>query len=162
MKNLSDKGRFKDVFSLDFSHDGLGHLRLLWLGKVNAASVLRAAVVTLAIQGGGVVDDKENFQQHPGTDDLGVVDKSHHLVVTRQARADLLISWVASLAIAIARFNVQDTFDLDKDSFGAPEAAAPKDQSFSVSWYLHCSILTQNLTNLLKNPAASRHLSAFQ
>jgi hypothetical protein len=61
MKNFSDKGRFKDVFSLDFSHDGLGHLRLLWLGKVNATSVLGAAVIALAIQGGGVVDDKENF-----------------------------------------------------------------------------------------------------
>jgi hypothetical protein len=61
MKNLSDKGRFKDVFSLDFSHDGLGHLRLLWLGKVNATSILGATVIALAIQGGGVVDDKENF-----------------------------------------------------------------------------------------------------
>ena len=162
MKNFGNKGRFKDVFSLDFSHDGLGHLRLLWLGKVNATSVLGAAVIALAIQGGGVVDDKENFQQHPGADDLGVIDQPHHLVVARHARADLLIRWVAALAIAIARFNVQDTFDLDKDSFGAPEASAPKNQSFSVRWYLHCPILTQNLATLLKNPAASRHLSAFQ
>jgi hypothetical protein len=51
---------------------------------------------------------------------------------------------------------------LAKDGFGAPEAAAPKNQSFSVRWYLHCPILTQNLATLLKNPAASRHLSAFQ
>jgi hypothetical protein len=140
----------------------LGHFSLLWLCKVNATSVLGTPVIALAVQGGGVVDDKENFQQHPGTDDLGVVDKSHHLVVTRQARADLLIRWIVALAIAIARFNVQDAFNLDKDSFGAPEAAAPKDQSFSVSWYLHGSILTQNLFKLLKNPAASRHLSADQ
>jgi hypothetical protein len=93
---------------------------------------------------------------------LRVVYQPDHLVVTRHARADLLIRWVAALAIAIARFNVQDTFDLDKDGFGAPEAAAPKNQSFSVRWYLHCPILTQNLATLLKNPAASRHLSAFQ
>jgi len=33
---------------------------------------------------------------------------------------------VASMAIAIARFNIQDTFDLDKDGFSTPEAAAPK------------------------------------
>jgi hypothetical protein len=61
MKNFGNKGRFKDVFSLDFSHDGLGHLRLLWLGKVNTASVLGAAVIALAIQSGGIVDHKENF-----------------------------------------------------------------------------------------------------
>ncbi len=61
MKNFGDKGRFKDVFSLDLGHDGLGHLRLLWLGTVNATSVLGAAVIALAIQSGGVVDDKENF-----------------------------------------------------------------------------------------------------
>ena len=152
MKNFGNKGRFKDVFSLDFSHDGLGHLRLLWIGKVNATSVLGAAVIALAIQSGGVVDDKENFQQHPGTDDLGVIDQPHHLVVARHARADLLIRWVAALAIAIARFNVQDTFNLDKDSFGAPEAAAPKNQSFSVRWYLHPPILTQNLAIRLKTP----------
>ena len=152
MKNFGNKGRFKDVFSLDFSHDGLGHLRLLWLCKVNATSVLGAAVIALAIQGGGVVDDKENFQQHPGTDDLGVIDQSHNLVVTRQTRANLLISWIAGLAIAIARFNVQDAFNLDKDSFGAPEAAAPKNQSFSVRWYLHRPILTQNLAIRLKTP----------
>ena len=150
------------MLSLDFGHHGLGHLGLLWLCKVDAASVLCAAVIALAVQGGGVVNHKENLQQHPGTDDLGVKDKSHHLVVTRQTRADLLISWVASLAIAIAGFNVQDAFYLDKDCFGAPEAAAPKDQSFSVRWNLHCPILTQNQATLLKNPAASRHLSAFQ
>jgi hypothetical protein len=61
MKNFGDKGRFKDAFSLDFGHDGLGHLRLLWLGKVNTASVLGAAVIALAIQSGGIVDHKENF-----------------------------------------------------------------------------------------------------
>jgi len=66
------------------------------------------------------------------------------------------------LAIAIARFNIQDTFDLDKDGLSAPEATAPEDQSFSVRWYLHGSILTQNLATLLKNPATSRHLSLVQ
>ena len=160
MKNFGNKGRFKDVFSLDFSHDGLGHLRLLWLCKVNATSVLGAAVIALAIQGGGVVDDKENFQQHPGADDLGVIDQPHHLVVARHARADLLIRWVAAFAIAIARFNVQDTFDLDKDSFGAPEAAAPKNQSFSVRWYLHDPILTQNCILSVKNPFKRRQLQS--
>jgi len=146
------------VLSLDLGHDGLGHLRLLWLGKVNAASVLGAPVIALAIQGGGVVDDKENFQQHPGTDDLGVVDQSHNLVVTRQTRANLLVSWIAGLAIAIARFNVQDAFNLDKDSFGAPEAAAPKNQSFNMRWCLHCPILTQNLANMPKKPRRKQAL----
>ena len=44
------------MFSLNFSHDGLGHLRLLWLGKVNATSVLGAAVIALAPRGARIVD----------------------------------------------------------------------------------------------------------
>jgi len=57
---------------------------------------------------------------------LRVVYQPDHLVVTGLARADLLIGRVARMAIAIARFNIQDTFDLDKDGFSTPEAAAPK------------------------------------
>jgi len=37
----------------------------------------------LPIQGGGVVNHKENFQQDPGADDLRVVYQPYHLVVTR-------------------------------------------------------------------------------
>jgi hypothetical protein len=32
---------------------------LIWGGEVNAAAILRATVIALAVQGGGVVNDKE-------------------------------------------------------------------------------------------------------
>ena len=71
---------------LNFSHDGLAkqlvlaHLPnhvvsnsfVLGVSPVNAAAVLRAAVIALAVQGGWVMNNVENFQNLIQADLLGV------------------------------------------------------------------------------------------
>jgi hypothetical protein len=82
-ENFCDNRGIKNFLTVNIGNDLFGQFSLLWLGKVNATAVLRTPVIALPIQGGGVVNHKENFQQDPGADDLRVVYQPYHLVVTR-------------------------------------------------------------------------------
>jgi hypothetical protein len=65
-----------------------------WAGvvQVDAAAVLGAAVVALAVQRGRVVDDKEDLQNLAQADLLRVVFQLDHFVVAGGAGAHLLVA----------------------------------------------------------------------
>ena len=89
------------------------------------------------------MNDEKYFQQYPCADDLWVIDQLDHFVVACAPITDLLIGGVEGVAIGIARFNIQDTFDLHKDGLGAPEAPTAQNQRFSMRRNLHGCILAQ-------------------
>jgi hypothetical protein len=93
---------------------------------------LGAAVIPLPIEGGRVVNDKENFKQNPSADYLWVVAQSDNLVVAGIAPTYLLISRVNGPTVAIARLHIENAFDLNIDSLSAPKAPTAEDQSFKV------------------------------
>jgi len=120
-------------------------------GEINTASVLSAPIVALTVQGGGVVNGKKDFEQHSDADDRGVVSEENHFIVARHDRANLLIGWIQCLYIALARFNIEDTPDLDKHRFGAPKATAAKDNGFKISRLSHEGIVCQIKVRLLES-----------
>src|SRR6476661_9376231 len=105
-------------------HDGLGLALLLVVAVVDPAAVLRADVVALAVQRGGVVHDEEDLQDLPRADLRRVVGELHHLVVAGAAGAHLLVAGVVERAVGIARLDVGHSAHVHVDGFGAPEAAA--------------------------------------
>jgi hypothetical protein len=84
---------------------------------------LGAFVIALPIQGGGVVNDKENLQQLMELNFRRIVVNLHHFSVPSLTRANLLISGIQGLAIAVPRYNIQNTFDPVKHSLNTPKAA---------------------------------------
>jgi len=107
----------------EFFNQRQRHLLLLGRAEVNAASVLGAPVIALGIERGRVVDHKENFQKFTRADVCRVIHQLHHLDMASLATAHLLVARVNRLAVAVARFHIQHTFDAHKHGFRAPEAA---------------------------------------
>jgi hypothetical protein len=65
---------------------------LLVGGEVDAAAVLRADVVALAVQRGRVVDHEEDFEHLACADERRVVFELHHLVAAGGAGAHVLVA----------------------------------------------------------------------
>ena len=101
---------------------GLGFLRTA--SDVDAASVLGSRVIALAVQCCGIVDHKEDLQDLIERNECRIERDLHHFVMPRAACADLLVSWVDRLTVAVARFDGCYAFDLEVNGFGAPKAAA--------------------------------------
>ena len=82
----------------------------------------------MAVHGGGIVDDEKDLQQFAQAD-LGRIElHPHHLGMTGVAAADLLVCGPGHLAVAVARLHRQHALHLLEHRFGAPEAAAAKDE----------------------------------
>ena len=84
-QHLCDHRRIQHTLGIYFSDKGFGNFSLILGGEVNTASILRATVIALAVQGGGIVNDKEYLEQSSGGDDLRVEHQLDHLVVSRCA-----------------------------------------------------------------------------
>jgi hypothetical protein len=78
------------------------------------------------------VNDKENFEQDPSTDDLWIVGQPDHLVVAGIAPTYLFVSGVDGSTVAITRLDIQHAFDLNIDSLSAPKAPTAEDQGFKM------------------------------
>lgn len=127
-QHLGNDGRVKQLVLAHLADQVVGHGLLLRRGDVDAAAVLRAAVVALTVQRGGVVDDKKDLQQLAGRHVGRVVDQLHHFIAAGGTGADVLIARPRGLAVAVAGFHIDHAADFLEHRFRAPEAAAAQDQ----------------------------------
>jgi hypothetical protein len=101
-----------------------GHAGLGLVVEVDAAAVLRAFVVALAVQRRRVVHGEEDLQQFTQAHLSLVVAQAHDLGVAGLAAADLFVARALGAAIAIAAFHRRHALHVFEDGLQAPEAAA--------------------------------------
>lgn len=95
------------------------------VGVVNAAAVLHACVVALAVQTGRVVDVKKDVQQLAQRNHIAVITDLHHFVKAGVAATYLFVAGSPGLdAVAIAGLDMLDTANPLEYRFGTPETAA--------------------------------------
>ena len=99
---------------------------------VDAAAVLRAHIVALAVQGGRVVGMEEDFQDLLQADFVSIKRQAHYLGMACVALADLLVSGIHGVAIGVATFHVGNAAHTVKHRLGAPEAAAAQSDGLQV------------------------------
>lgn len=111
--------------------DDFQRCRLLFgQGGEDGGAVLRADIIALAVEGGGVVNGEEDVQK-VGVRDLGGVEgDAHHLSVTGMPGTHLLVSGIDVGAAGITGDDIRDADDLVVNGFEAPEAAAGKNRDF--------------------------------
>ena len=118
-----------------FDHEGL-LVPLLFFGKrffddaafggvggVNPGAVLRAVVVTLFVERGGV-DDAEVVLQDVGKADARRIVGDFYGLGVAAAANDVFVAGVGRLAVGVAGFGVDDAGDALEVGFKPPEAAA--------------------------------------
>jgi hypothetical protein len=86
------------------------------------------AVVALAVQRGGVMDDEEDLQDLPRADQRRVITQLDDLVAAGAPGADVFVAGPRGLAVAVAGFDIGDATHVLEHRFGAPEAAAAEHQ----------------------------------
>ena len=123
--HLGGDGRAKQLVLRHLADHGVGDLAVLGVVVVDAAAVLRAHVVALAVEGGRVVGVEEDFQNFFQADFVGVEREAHHLGVAGVALADLLVAGVDGVAVGVAAFHVGDAAHAVEHGFGAPETTTP-------------------------------------
>ena len=104
-------------------HPFLGQGQITCVVHVNTAAVLGAHVIALAIERGRVMHREEHLEQLRQAHLFIVITKLHHLNVPGVAIADLLVTGLVHMAIAIRRLDIGHAFDTHKHCFGAPKAA---------------------------------------
>ena len=101
---------------------GLDYGQVGGVGVVDAGAILRAPVVALTVEAGGVdaaeVDVEQLRQPHAGV----VVDHFDSLGRAGQTGADHLVGRVGDAAVGIAGYALIDAVDQRKEVGGAPEA----------------------------------------
>jgi hypothetical protein len=97
-------------------------------GEVDAATVLRAGIVALAVQRGGVVNHEEDLQDLPRADLCRVIAQLDDLVAAGATGADVFVAGPLELAVAVAGLDIGDATHVLEHRFGAPEAAAAEHQ----------------------------------
>ena len=129
-------GCVEAVEGLDLRDDGLGVARLLAAQRrldggqvglvlpVDAAAVLRARVVALAVQARGVHDLEEAVEQHVGGQDAPVVGHGHRLGVARVPVAHVAVAGVLGGAVRVARHRAPHAGQALEECLEPPEAAA--------------------------------------
>lgn len=130
--HLGHDGAGIHTLTREFIDECLGLSLLLGRGEVDAAAVLRAHVVALPVQCGGVMDEEEDFQQLARADLRRIVDQLDHLVVTGGAGAHLLVGGRRGVAIAVAGLDIEYTAHFHIDGFGAPKATTSKNDGLKV------------------------------
>lgn len=104
-----------------------GRLKSCLLLSVNVehrGTVLGADVVTLPVEGGRIVRDKEQVEDHFLGNDGFVKTNSHHLGVSGNSRAHRIVVGMAGVASGVAGNNLGDAAGLLVDGVQAPEAPA--------------------------------------
>ena len=99
----------------------MGDVGVVGVLKIDAAAVLRAHVVALAVEGGRVVGVEEDFQDFFQADLVGIERQAHHLGMAGVALADLLVRGVDGVAVGVAAFHVGDAAHAVEHGFGAPK-----------------------------------------
>ena len=100
-------------------------------------AVLRAGVRALPVQGGGIVNREEDFEDFAERHHLRIKSHLHDFGVACGARADLTISRVRYTAAAIAGNDAVDAAQIFEDGFQTPEAAAGERGDFFAVLHIH-------------------------
>ena len=90
----------------------------------NRRPVLRARVVALHVQGGGIVNNEENFQQLTKRNDFGVEADADHLGMAGIAAADVLIGRGRGVPAHVTGFDRMHALQLVEHRLNAPETTA--------------------------------------
>ena len=91
-----------------------------------SGSVLSADVITLAIEGSGVMGEPEDKEDMFIGDDIGVEGEVDCFGMAGFLRGYGLIGRVGLVSTGVAGFEGMDTLDILVDGFGAPEATGGK------------------------------------
>lgn len=124
-------------FRRDLGHDGIGEKRLitqaLHIGAhggelgcvmgVDARAVLRADIVALPVQSGGVVHGEKYLEHRVQTQHIGVEIQPDHFGMAGLPRADLTVTGAQRRAIAVAALHAQHTAQRAVGGVEAPETA---------------------------------------
>lgn len=121
---FGDDGGGEEFLGGELFDDFFGFGFLLINCVENGRPVLCTDIRALAVEGGRVVNGKEDVQKVSEGDDGGVVDDSDHLGMACGAAANLFVGGVWTFAASIARNNVYHAPHLVKYGFEAPEASA--------------------------------------
>ena len=106
----------------------LGHAALLRRAVEDGRPILPAHVVTLPVQLGGIVRDREeHLQDAPERDPRRVVAHLDDLGMVGRTAAHRLVVGRGGGAAGIARAHAQHAVERQEHGFGTPEAAAPQD-----------------------------------
>ena len=120
--DFSDDGVFEERLG---GGDGGAGLGFLFGGmEKDGGSVLCARVVALAVEGGGVVNEEEDFEEIGERDEAGVEFDLDNLGMAGFAGADFLVGGLDGVAAHVAGVDGGDAADFEVDGFEAPEAAA--------------------------------------
>ena len=130
--HLGGDGRAKQLVLRHLADHGVGDLAVFGVVVVDAAAVLRAHIVALAVEGGRVVGVEEDFQDFFQADLVGIERQAHHLGMAGVALADLLVRGVDGVAVGVAAFHVGDATHAVEHGLGAPEAAAAQGDGLRV------------------------------
>ena len=118
-----DHNLFPDL-GFEFGEFGLQNGAYGGVGVVDAGAILRADVVALAVEGGGV-DAAEIELHEEGEGELfGIVVDAYGFGKARFSGAHLLVGGMVDVAVGISGLGVDDAADLLEVVFGAPEATA--------------------------------------
>jgi len=128
--HFGDDRRAVGLAGLDVADDFFSHLLLRVVGVVDAAAVLRADIVALAVERGRVVHHEEDLEDFAQADLRRVEFELHHLGVAGAAGADLFVGRLDGLAVAITRLHVEHALHPVEHRLGAPEAAATEHDGF--------------------------------
>ncbi len=91
---------------------------------VDRAAILRADIVALPVQRGGIVHGEEHAQQVFVGDDVRIERHLHHLGMPGVAGADLLVGRVRDLPAGESRGHARHPAQFQEHRLQAPEAAA--------------------------------------
>ncbi len=129
-QHLGDDRVRPEAFICKFVDDGIGSSGLFGQGGEDGGAVLRAHVVALAVEGGGVVDGEEDVQDIGVGDLRGVKGDAHHLGVPGVPGAHLLVGGVGGVAAGIAGDHIGDAGHLVEYGLEAPETTAGEHGDF--------------------------------
>src|SRR5690606_20474957 len=113
-------------------HEASHRLALRLVAVVDRGTVLRADIVTLAVQGRGIVHGEEDREDVLEPDAIAVEGHLDHFGMAGLAAADGLVGGIRDLAAGIAGLDPCHPFDLQVDRLCAPEAATPQGDHFEI------------------------------
>src|SRR3989475_6769484 len=132
--DLGDDGVIEDLVLREGSDHVLGDRLLVRRVVEDRRPVLRADVMTLAVERGRIVDREEDLKQLAEGDHLGVERDLHRLGVAGAACADRLVSRIRALPADVAGLDRLDALHPVIDRLQAPEAPAGQRGYFFAGW----------------------------
>ena len=101
-------------------------LPLLFIMVKDHAAVLRAYIISLPVEAGGIMHFPEYFQQFVIADGLGVINDLETFRMARRPAAHLFIRRIGDLSSGIAGYDFNYSLQFLENRFRTPEASCSK------------------------------------